>query len=637
MLCPECQEPTPLPPGGVLEALPTNFLATQSVQDAFEKGEKRSGDAVLNCAECVEEDSKVEAYCKDCLCLLCAFHVKAHRRSRDTVKHCLVKPTEKQRGKGSEDDSRSCAMLSAHAHAYTSCQLHDGQQVRSYCKNCEIFFCDRCSRLGSHKTHETVSVEDASLAAKTETEMINARVRERSLPAIERQIACVRVQAETINTSADSSKTEVQNACDRMRAAIDKRERELLGKIEEERRKALTPLEAEERSLNQAMISSQQAVAITTQCLDTLEGCQLVDVSKVTNRQLRAFEKEAVRLKMPLAFTSIIHSLSSSDLLRQDMQSLRTFGDVSSTTETLSALSPRRSSLTIEDTSPSSQISFEYKIQLQLVDVDGECADSRLLAMQPVQYNYIELMSPAQTKAAANHAGPTSEKLVFEKEQYGGLACSFRSPVPGVYKISAEIDGEPLPGSPQILDCGITKLPFRFDSSSSGADAVLNEDLSLVTCQESADAISILGRYSFSTGQHAWRVRVTGSETKIQGEAVKIGLYAGPDDVQYDIDSICVVRGDGTNRLGANAKPSNLPCWEADDVISLCFDMAYEEYDDDNDRTYNGLCRWTHERTGKSYEIMGVADFGPVRPYFRLQPSVSMEILPRQSSSHLAD
>ena len=106
-----------------------------------------------------------------CGCYLCQFCVQAHHRQRKTSDHRLVPVDElaeglQERLRLIEPSSTSSAPSSrslSHANPEpTYCELHKGEKLQMFCKDCSVPVCNVCT-VAEHVDHEVCQLEDINV------------------------------------------------------------------------------------------------------------------------------------------------------------------------------------------------------------------------------------------------------------------------------------------------------------------------------------------------------------------------------------------------------------------------------------------------------------------------------------------
>ena len=159
IICPICQESSPIPPDGV-HSLKTNFFITKLKETRMVQEQLK--EAKVPCTCCDEDGANAVSRCLECKDFLCVKCVEMHKTLRPLKGHRLCNLDELRSGKIS---------LSATIQEY--CDKHKGQVLWFYCSTCKEPICRDCTVIDHPATcHLFTDLETTSKTQKGEIEKL---------------------------------------------------------------------------------------------------------------------------------------------------------------------------------------------------------------------------------------------------------------------------------------------------------------------------------------------------------------------------------------------------------------------------------------------------------------------------------
>ena len=197
-------------------------------------------------------------HCDMCGCYLCQFCVQAHHRQRKTSDHRLVPVDElaeglQERLRLIEPHSASSTLHSlSHGNPEpTYCELHKGEKLQMFCKDCNVPVCNVCT-VAEHVDHEVCQLEDINVQYSETLRNLLVQVKplvrmlNESIKNIEFMMGSVREQARVV---AD----EVCGSIDTQMRALQDHKRTLLNELEAIRLHKENTLEMQLESLRKVL------------------------------------------------------------------------------------------------------------------------------------------------------------------------------------------------------------------------------------------------------------------------------------------------------------------------------------------------------------------------------------------------
>ena len=203
--CPVCQTSFQIPEGDSFKNLPTSYHLNRLVDVLALKD---SGAQAQKCGSC-DENNTASSYCFVCQNFLCTPCFEAHQRLKTTRGHRNV-VIEKLQPQDVEDLIHRPVMCSQ--------QYHENQPLEFYCEECKVLICQKCC-IVSHNRHTITDTQKAAQVQKMQMKDALEKVKAETV-IYENEI---RKQTELM----DKTKNEILSAEKKMTDAVEERIREL--------------------------------------------------------------------------------------------------------------------------------------------------------------------------------------------------------------------------------------------------------------------------------------------------------------------------------------------------------------------------------------------------------------------------
>ena len=203
--CPVCQTSFQIPEGDSFKNLPTSYHLNRLVDVLALKD---SGTQAQKCCSC-DENNTASSYCFVCQIFLCTVCFEAHQRLKTTRGHRNV-VIEKLKVQDVQELIHRPAMCSQ--------QYHENQPLEFYCEECKVLICHKCSVVG-HNRHTMTDTQKAAQVQKMQMKDVLKKVKAETV-IYENEI---RKQTELM----DKTKNEILSAEKKMTDAVEERIREL--------------------------------------------------------------------------------------------------------------------------------------------------------------------------------------------------------------------------------------------------------------------------------------------------------------------------------------------------------------------------------------------------------------------------
>ena len=417
--CPECQTQIAVPEGNRFDQLPTSFLHNSLLSLlAFQQ----SGDGnQISCKVCTKKSAEL-SYCFDCEMLLCQGCLQAHEMFQTTAfsGHKVTSVKQFQ----VEDYE---ALLKRKA--FCAEKYHEKEVTRFYCRVCQTCICQICLSM-EHKTHEIELLDKAAdeERAKILEGVESMKQKHQTCRDIIRQLE---ETAANLEANIATAKQQVSQSAEQMIAVIREREREAITTLENTRVSRMQKLDAVKKQVQQLEKQIKQAVEFASELAQRSSSADILGKRK--NLQQR-FE-ELRKTQMPaLPASSFVKFVLSCKL---DTLSL----GIIKSTET----DPNKS--TVEGLKQTFQAGVEAEISICPKTSEGQISNKQHEDHAEVQVEPSDQLASLIINEGNDEAG-TNFRVKFVPK------------LPGVYHISAKINGDSLSQSPFTIKVKNRKLEF---------------------------------------------------------------------------------------------------------------------------------------------------------------------------------
>ena len=203
--CPVCQTSFQIPEGDSFKNFPTSYHLNRLVDVLALKD---GGTQAQKCSSC-DENNTASSYCFVCQIFLCTVCFEAHQRLKTTRGHRNV-VIEKLNVQDVQELIHRPVMCSQ--------QYHENQPLEFYCEECKVLICQKCC-IVSHNRHTITDTQKAAQVQKMQMKDALEKVKAETV-IYENEI---RKQTELM----DKTKNEILSAEKKMTDAVEERIREL--------------------------------------------------------------------------------------------------------------------------------------------------------------------------------------------------------------------------------------------------------------------------------------------------------------------------------------------------------------------------------------------------------------------------
>ncbi|CAN8013064.1 unnamed protein product [Ixodes pacificus] len=228
------------------------------------------------CTSCKAKETAV-ARCSDCASFLCNNCVTAHRYMRCFESHEVL--TFDELGGAPGPDQMG--------HRPLGCPLHAGEMLKHYCHTCQVPICNECT-LGDHKQpdHRWERASEAGPGQRTELEARAAEGRSQ-VRACEDSVERMSEGLQELQTQRDTAKAQIQEAFEGFRAALERRQEQLLEELEklhsEEELRIMDAMHAAEKTTERI----EEACRFTDRLLEHANTLEMLSMKKLVSSRLQ--------------------------------------------------------------------------------------------------------------------------------------------------------------------------------------------------------------------------------------------------------------------------------------------------------------------------------------------------------------
>jgi len=269
--CPMCRKEFQIPPEG-LDGLQHHFFVQQLVD--VRKASSEEFDEVP-CEVCLEENdehtgkiSTATMYCIDCSQKLCEQCVRPHRRWKGGAH--LVKPL------GAEVEQELIQLRAS------SCDKHQDEQVKLYCRDCDENICLMCSAV-KHRSHNSVEIPEAAVSFRSNIDDDSAMI-QLAANGVRQQSGEAKQRAAEVRIEVENMKKLVRATGDEVMHSLKDQVDDMLKELESVTSDSDKQAESVEETYQLTLVSMESFHKYSRELLDkgrpsdvTRAACQLHD------------------------------------------------------------------------------------------------------------------------------------------------------------------------------------------------------------------------------------------------------------------------------------------------------------------------------------------------------------------------
>ena len=498
-LCPECQTHIAIPEGDRFDQLPTSFLHNSLLSLL---AVQQSGDGNdITCGFCKKKKDEA-SYCFECEKMLCCDCLNAHEVFREAAfAGQKVTPVKQFQAEDYETLLKRKAFCTE--------KYHEKEVTRFYCRACKTCICQICFNM-NHKTHE---IELLETTADEERANILAGVELMK----EKHQTCRDIIGQFEETAANleaniaTAKRQVSQSAEQMIAVIHEREREEITSLENTRVSRMKHLDAAKKIVQQLEKRTKQAAEFATELAQRSSSADIIGNRK--NLEERFEELGKTQLPALLASSSFVKFVPS---CAQDTLSLGfiMYGKTDG------------KSSTIEGMKQIFQAGVEAEISICPKTREGEISNLQ-------HKDHVEVKVEPSDQLAS---------LTINEKAGGNFQVKFVPILPGVYHISAMINGDSLDESPFIIE--VQKRKLEVDGELHLQNETLQKPADIAVSSKGLIAIADYGKNCILICDKEGKiVRQVGCKGKNPGQ------LSNPDGVTFINDDEILVADQSNHRV----------------------------------------------------------------------------------------
>ena len=274
--CPQCKVVHELPPQGV-----DGFSALYMINNFLELlhiHENAATDAPIDSIKCTSglDKNAAIARCLTCSAYLCENCCTIHQKLHLTKDHDVktfeeIKHSDKKTG-----------IRSLHKRQY--CMEHKDKQLELYCKTCKKVICLVCAVV-NHNKHECAVINEVRDEIQKVLEKKISEVQTKEVEFQNHQKATEDL-LKISNDDAESSRKEINKACDGLIQEIESRRAQLLAQFDNFHEAEMKQITAESESVALSLLRLSDSIRFMRQLLDNGDDIEVINVSDQTSQTL---------------------------------------------------------------------------------------------------------------------------------------------------------------------------------------------------------------------------------------------------------------------------------------------------------------------------------------------------------------
>ena len=421
--CPVCQTSFQIPEGHSFKNLPASYHLNRLVDVlALKDGGKQT----QKCSSC-DENNTASSYCFVCQIFLCTVCFEAHQRLKTTRGHRNV-VMEKLNVQDVQELIHRPAMCSQ--------QYHENQPLEFYCEECKDLICHKCSVV-SHNRHTMTDTQKAAQVQKMEMKDALEKVKAETV-IYENEI---RKQTELM----DKAKNEILSAEKKMTDAVEERIRELREHERVMKAKFAEIYEAQQKHHATRLENFELVLTQLQSCIERGESALERNVSAEilqTNQIIVGRCKELLNVTKPEIYNSPhVHYIVENQL------------------------NPGLDRIVVSNTDP----------LLSLAEVDNQ-----ELVREKTMANFIIVTRDSGGKQCYHEDDqlkvsiitPAHDQLETEIKDTkdGKYTVTYTPQCVGQHRVEIQVNGQPLTGSPWVVQVIPHQYQFAFQFGSKGKE-----------------------------------------------------------------------------------------------------------------------------------------------------------------------
>jgi hypothetical protein len=314
--CPQCKVVHELPPQGIDGY--TTFFTINNLLELLHIHENASAETPMESIKCSSglDENPAVARCLTCSDYLCESCHTIHQRQKVTIDHD-VKTLEEIKHSDQKTGIRSL-------HKRQNCTEHKDKQLELYCKTCKKVICLVCAVV-NHSKHDCAVINEVRAEIQKVLEKQISKVQAKEVEFQNHQKSTEKLQRIS-NEAANSSKLEINKACDGLIQAIERRRVHLISEVDKFHEAEMKQITAESESVALSLLRLSDSIRFMRQLLDNGEDVEIINVSDQTAQTLSSLA----------SMTCGVNNLKPS-LLRPKFESVKEsidkFGKIASTIE----------------------------------------------------------------------------------------------------------------------------------------------------------------------------------------------------------------------------------------------------------------------------------------------------------------
>ncbi len=274
--CPNCQAVSRVPETGDLKDLPTSFHLNGLI-DVLAIKECKSSQ--VRCGNCDKKSSET-SYCFQCCIFYCQECVTAHNIMKNSNNHRVLALKEFQ-DKDYEDVLKRPVFCAK--------QRHEKEELKYFCKNCEMAVCQTCVTLG-HSSHALEHIEEEAERQKIELKSM-IETHRRILQAKMSAVSLLDEDFAKQIQQGEDLKQDVQRIVDNLITTLEAQKQNIFAAVETETKKSLESQTAQKTKIEHQIEVIKSSLEKADRVLTRSTNAEVVQLKKSLETNLEEVDQ----------------------------------------------------------------------------------------------------------------------------------------------------------------------------------------------------------------------------------------------------------------------------------------------------------------------------------------------------------
>ena len=270
--CPECQEETTFPEGGI-DQLKTAFFVNR-FKSNFSVLQRVHGKMEEMCEECTES-GKVEAFCRQCAVFICRECARQHKRMKSFSSHEVVSLEDLKQGQAREVATKEPPTK--------KCDVHE-EPLAIFCFDCNSLICRDCT-VTTHKGHK---FEFSKVAASdTKKNLLENLASLRTIiNSLSGAVEVIQNTKQEVEAQGKSVADTIYTSFTQLQLVLQQRKQQLLHEVTSQVQEKIDKLSAQEKKLTLASVQVQHVIDYTERFVSECSANEVMNMQTEIRRKI---------------------------------------------------------------------------------------------------------------------------------------------------------------------------------------------------------------------------------------------------------------------------------------------------------------------------------------------------------------